>query len=81
MISEENNKKLPPGISRRKDGRYQVRYTYEGKRRTQYAKTLKEAEKKLRDAKYEIEHGIYTQPDKITVDDWAKVWFEEYRPG
>lgn len=72
-------KKLPKGISIRKDGRYQARYTVNGKRYTVYGKTKKEVEKKLRDATYEIEHGIYAKPDKITVDSWYKTWVKVYR--
>lgn len=72
-------KRLPKGISIRKDGRYQARYTLNGKRYTIYGKTLKEVEKKLRDAKYEIDHGIYAKPDRITVDSWYKTWVKEYR--
>lgn len=72
-------KRLPKGITVRKDGRYQARYTLNGKRYTIYGKTLKEVEKKLRDAKYEIDHGIYAKPDRITVDSWYQTWVKEYR--
>lgn len=72
-------KRLPKGISLRKDGRYQARYTLNGKRYTIYGKSLKEVEKKLRDAKYEIEHGIFAKPDKVTVDTWFNTWMEEYQ--
>lgn len=71
-------KKLPKGISVRKDGRYQARYTLNGKRYTIYGKTQKEVKKKLRDAQYEIEHGIFAKPDRVTVESWFKVWKEEY---
>lgn len=74
----ENKKPLPQGITLRKDGRYQARYTFQGKRYTIYGKNLKEVQKKLRDAKYEMDHGIFAKPDKITVDSWFKVWMEEY---
>lgn len=74
----EDRKKLPPGISLRKDGRYQARYTFNGKRYTLYGNDLKEVQKKLRDVKYELDHGIYAKPDKVTVDSWFKVWKEEY---
>lgn len=74
----EDKKRLPPGISLRKDGRYQARYTFNGKRCTLYGKDLKEVQKKLRDVKYEMDHGIYAKPDKVTVDSWFKVWKEEY---
>ena len=53
-MAEDKKKQLPPGILLRKDGRYQARYTFNGKRYTFYGKDLKEVQKKLRDAKYEI---------------------------
>ena len=77
-VMAEDRKKLPPGISLRKDGRYQARYTFNGKRYTLYGNDLKEVQKKLRDVKYELDHGIYAKPDKVTVDSWFKVWKEEY---
>lgn len=78
-MAEDKKKQLPPGILLRKDGRYQARYTFNGKRYTFYGKDLKEVQKKLRDAKYEIEHGIYAKPDRVTVDSWYKTWLKEYR--
>ena len=72
-------KNLPKGISIRKDGRYQARYTLDGKRYTIYGKSLKEVEKRLRDAKYEIDHGIYAKPQRLTVDSWYSTWLKEYR--
>lgn len=74
-----DKKRLPSGISLRKDGRYQARYTFNGKRHTIYGKDLKEVQRKLRDAKYEMDHGIYAKPDRITVDAWYKTWRKEYR--
>lgn len=58
MFGMAEKKTLPKGISIRKDGRYQARYTLNGKRHTIYGKSLKEVQKKLRDAQYEIDHGI-----------------------
>jgi Site-specific recombinase XerD len=78
-MAEDKEKHLPRGVSMRKDGRYQARYTLNGKRHTIYGKTPKEVEKKLRDAQYEIEHGIYAKPDRVTVDSWHKTWLKEYR--
>lgn len=78
-MEEDRRKRLPPGISIRKDGRYQARYTFDGRRHTIYGKDLKEIQKKLRDAKYEIDHGIYAKPDRITVDAWYQTWVKEYR--
>lgn len=78
-MAEDKNKQLPQGITLRKDGRYQARYSFNGKRHTIYGKNLKEVQKKLRDAKYEMDHGIFAKPDKITVDSWYKTWLKEYR--
>lgn len=78
-MAEMKEKKLPAGISLRKDGRYQARYTHNGKRYTIYGKDLKEVQKKLRDAKYEIDHGIFAKPEKITVNMWFETWMEEYQ--
>lgn len=77
-MAEDKKKTLPQGITLRKDGRYQARYTFNGKRYTIYGKNLKEVQKKLRDAKYEMDHGIFAKPDKVTVDSWFQVWKEEY---
>ena len=74
-----DKKQLPPGITLRKDGRYQARYTFNGKRYTIYGKDLKDVQRKLRDAKYEMDHGIFAKPDRITVDSWYKTWLKEYR--
>jgi Site-specific recombinase XerD len=77
-MAENRKKRLPPGITQRKDGRYQARYTFNGKRYTIYGKDLKEVQKKLRDVKYEMDHGIFAKPSKVTVDSWFEVWKEEY---
>lgn len=81
MFGMAEKKALPKGISLRKDGRYQARYTLNGERHTIYGKSQKEVEKKLRDAQYEIDHGIYAKPDRITVDSWHETWLKEYRVG
>lgn len=78
-MEENKGRGLPQGITQRSDGRYQAKYTYNGKRYTIYGTDLKEVCRKLRDAKYEMDHGIYTRPEKITVDSWYKTWLKEYR--
>jgi len=78
-VMAADKKQLPPGISLRKDGRYQARYTFNGKRYTIYGTDLKEVQRKLRDAKYEMDHGVYARPDRLTVDSWYKTWLKEYR--
>lgn len=52
-------KELGQGITQRKDGRYQARFTNRfGKRQTIYAKTLNEIRQKLRDEQYEDEKKL-----------------------
>lgn len=74
-----NKKPLPKGISLRKDGRYQGRFTFNGKRYTIYSRELKDLEKKMADAKYELEHGIYGTCLDITLNHWFDIWMKEYK--
>lgn len=51
-----NGKELGKGITQRKDGLYQARFTNRfGKRQTIYANTITEITKKLRDEQYKDE--------------------------
>lgn len=70
---------LPRGVSLRKDGRYMWRCKYEGKQYSGYARTVKEAEKALRDKKYELEHGIYIKDARLDMDSWFETWITTYR--
>ncbi len=79
MAKDNKGRELPKGITQRKDGRYQARYMFEGKRITIYDKDLKQLEKKLRSALYEVEHGIHAKLEKITLDAWFKTWIKEYK--
>lgn len=56
MGTSLNGKELGQGITQRKDGRYQARFTDRfGKRQTLYGKTLSEIRQKLRKEQYEDE--------------------------
>jgi len=79
MAVDKNGKPLPKGITLRSDGRYQARYAFQGKRRYLYDADLKNLQKRLRAAVYEVEHGIHANPDKITVKIWFDIWMEEYK--
>ena len=76
---KQNKKALPKGISLRKDGRYQGRFTFNGKRYTYYSKNVKELQKKMADARYELEHGIYGNGLDITLNHWFDIWMQEYK--
>lgn len=70
---------LPRGVTLRKDGRYMWRCKYEGKQYSGYEKTAKEAEKALRNKKYELEHGIYAKATRLNMDTWFETWITTYR--
>lgn len=76
---KSKKKLLPKGISLRKDGRYQGRFTFNGKRYTYYSRDVKELQKKMADAKYELEHGIYGNGLDITLNHWFDIWMKEYK--
>lgn len=67
-------KKLPKGITLRKDGIYVGRFTFRGERKVFYDTDIKKLEKKMSDAKYEMEHGIYRRPEKMTYEEWFQIW-------
>lgn len=68
-------KELGKGITQRKDGTYQARFTNRfGKRQTIYGKTVTEITKKLRDEQYEDEKQLNVINDKMTLDEWFEVW-------
>jgi len=72
-------RKLPRGITRCKDGRFQGRYTYEGHRYCIYDRDLKELERKMNDIRYEIEHGMYAKQNRVTLNSWYQTWIEDYK--
>lgn len=72
-----SGKELGEGISQRKDGRYQARFTDRfGKRQTIYSKTLGEIRKKLRNKQYEDENQLNTVSSDITLNEWFDIWIE-----
>lgn len=70
---------LPRGVTLRKDGRFMWRCKYEGRQYSGYEKTAKEAEKALRNKKYELEHGIYSNAGRLNLDTWFETWITTYR--
>ncbi|MGI6056692.1 MAG: tyrosine-type recombinase/integrase [Bilifractor sp.] len=74
-----NQKKLPKGISYRKDGRYMWRFSYNRHTYCGYAARLADAEKGLLDARYRVENGIYGKEGSHTMDEWFAVWLETFK--
>lgn len=80
MAYDQKGKKLPKGIVQRKDGLYMGRFQYEGETYPAiYDPNLKVVEKKLEDLRYEVTHGMYRTPSKITVQGWFDEWIEKYK--
>ena len=75
MGTSLNGKELGQGITQRKDGRYQARFTDRfGKRQTLYGKTLSEIRQKLRKEQYEDEKKLNVVSSDMTLDEWYEVW-------
>ena len=69
-----NGKKLGVGITQRKDGLYQARFTKRfGNRQTIYAKTLHEIRQKLRNEQYNDEKAINVVDKNMTLDEWFEI--------
>ena len=70
-----NGKELGKGITQRKDGLYQARFTNRfGKRQTIYAKTVTEITKKLREEQYHDEKQINVVDTSMTLNEWFDKW-------
>lgn len=72
-------------IRQRKDGTWEARFTLgrdpgSGKQRQKsvYGKTEAEVAQKLRTITHEIDAGAYKEPSRMTVNQWLKIWLEEY---
>lgn len=81
MLTEnvQKERRLPKGISKRADGRYQGRFTFQGERYTLYDRDLKALQKKMADAQYEMEHGIYMDAKHMTLDVFFQTWLSEIK--
>ncbi len=74
-------KKRPYGtgsITKRKDGRYMMRYTVNGKRYCLYAHTLSEAKEKLSRELSIIARNVYIEDRRLTVGEWLREWLTTY---
>ena len=67
-------KKLPAGVTFRKDGRYMGRVQIDNERYTLYDTDLDNLLKRLEDLRYELRHGIYEKEQNIVVNVWFHTW-------
>ena len=79
MENVTKERRLPKGITKRSDGRYQGRFTFQGERYTLYDRDIKALQKKMADARYEMEHGIYLNAQHMTLDSFFETWISEVK--
>ena len=79
MGKDLNGKELGTGLSQRKDGRYQARFTTKNKiRKEKNFPKLTQAKSWLNEEKY-LDNISYT--GDMTVDEWYNVWILNYKEG
>lgn len=74
MAKKKEPKKIK-GVYLHKSGRWTWRFQYDHKSYCGYADTQKEAAEALENAKYEIKHGAYYSPEKVTLNEFYETWF------
>ena len=75
------NKKASAGNSsprKRQNGLWEARFTINGKRKSVYGKTQKEAAQKKQEALSSADQGQYIDPSKQTTGQWLRQWEEIY---
>ena len=79
MPRQAKTRKRPDGfyqrsitIGRKPDGKL--------KRKTIYAKTIKELEQKAADYERQLRHGTLSNNEKMTFGELAEVWLRDYKP-
>ena len=68
--------RLTAGTRRRVDGRFERRFTYEGKRYCVYGATDDEVVAKEKAKQAELEAGIYQSNDRLTLGQYFNEWIE-----
>lgn len=78
MAVDKRGRKLPKGV-RQKGDRFEGRFTYQQKTYSVFGDTVGETQKKMNELRYKLEHGIFVERKKITLDDWFNTWLDEYK--
>ena len=80
MGKDLKGKELGKGITQRKDGRYQARFTDRfGKRKCVYGVTLKEVKNALMSEVVEDYNKNNVADPNMTLDQWYKKWMRVYK--
>lgn len=78
MAVDKRGRRLPKGI-RQRDGGFEGRVMYQGKRYAVRGSTVTETQKQMTDLKYRLEHGTFTENSRILLNQWMETWLEEYK--
>lgn len=70
---------LPPNVSQKSDLRYIWRKMIDGQQYTLVDRDLNELKKKIIRKESELQNGIYTTAQKITLEAWFMKWMEVYK--
>lgn len=79
MAKDKKGRELPKGIRQRENGRYEGRIKYDYKSYSIYGNTVTEVKKGMTELRYKLDHGLFIADTKITLEDWFKVWLEDYK--
>lgn len=78
MAVDKRGRKLPKGIRQRSDS-FEGRFMYKYKEYSVKGDTITEVQKRMRELRYKLEHGLYVEKNKMTYSDWFKTWMNEYK--
>ncbi|MGF6991428.1 integrase [Lachnospiraceae bacterium PM6-15] len=78
MAVDKRNRKLPKGIRQRYDG-YEGRFMYKGASYLVHGDTITATQKEMTELKYKLEHGIFVEQRKVTLEAWFDTWLREYK--
>lgn len=78
MATDKRGRKLPKGIRQRSDS-FEGRFNYKYKEYVVRGKTITETQKAMNDLKYKLEHGLFVSEKKMILNDWFRIWLDEYK--
>ena len=78
MAVDKRGRKLPKGI-RQRGSKFEGRFMYKGMTYIVHASTVTKVQKEITELKYKLEHGYFVTREKVILDEWFKVWLEEYK--
>ncbi|MFV0342221.1 MAG: tyrosine recombinase XerC [Anaerocolumna sp.] len=76
---DDRGRKLPEGITQRKNGLYQIRITLNGNQWVKYSKELGEAKKILLEKQAEIAEGSITNLRGISLNEYYSQWIKIHK--